>query len=159
MDDAKTAFPTTGLRKLGISEATAFFAAFSRFEFALKRAGYLRNKDIADADWDRFAGSLDQAFLDEVRVAKFAQETLAKPPGKPIRKGDIVDWREAPPIENVQGLFIAIRQARNNLFHGEKFIGDGVKDSRDRRLLADGLAVLELALTKCEKTRRAFAGG
>jgi hypothetical protein len=56
-------------------------------------------------------------------------------------------------------LFIAIRQARNNLFHGEKFIDDGLKDSRDRRLLTEGLAVLELALAKCEKTRSAFAGG
>jgi hypothetical protein len=158
MDSGKEAFPTTGLHKLGMNEAVAFFSAFSRFEYALKRAGYLRNEDIAEADWDKFAGSLGAPFLEEIRASKCADEMLARPPGKPIRNGNHIQWRDAPPVTNVQSLFIGVRQARNNLFHGEKFIGEGYKGSRDRRLLTESLTILELALGKCKKTRSAFAG-
>lgn len=159
MDGGRMAFPTENLGSLGINVAVAFFSAFSRFEFALKRAGYLRNKDVAEADWDKFADSLGAPFLEEVRGAKCAEELLRQPPGKPIRDGAQVDWREARPVTDVRGLFIAVRQARNNLFHGEKFIGDGRKDSRDRQLLTDALKILELALARSEKTKATFAGG
>lgn len=156
--ESNIVFPTANLRTLGVNEALAFFSAFSRFEFALKRAGYMRNKDIAEADWDTFSDSLGAAFLEEIRKAGCAEELLREPPGKPIRDGAKLDWRKARPVTDVRGLFIAVRQARNNLFHGEKYIGEGQKGSRDRQLLTDGLNILERALARSDKTRAAFAG-
>jgi hypothetical protein len=50
--------------------AISFFAVFSRFEYALKRAGYFqRNKVEAQADWDKLARELGQNFLMRVRAS------------------------------------------------------------------------------------------
>jgi hypothetical protein len=35
----------------------AFFAAYSRFEYALKRSGFLKAQDKAQPDWDKFASA------------------------------------------------------------------------------------------------------
>ena len=99
MDSGATPFPTADLRSLGLNEALAFFSAFSRFEFALKRTGYMRNKDVAEADWDEFADSLGPAFLEEIRVAKCAEELLKEPPRKLIRDGAKLNWREVKPVQ------------------------------------------------------------
>jgi hypothetical protein len=159
IDTDKTDFPTEKLGSIAPNIAIAFFQAFARFEFALKRAGYMRNSKAAEADWDTFADALGAPFLEEVRKAECADELLRQAPGKPMRDGEKVDWQNAKPVADVRALFLGVRQARNNLFHGEKYIGDGTKDSRDRQLLTGGLAVLELALAKSEKTKAAFAGG
>lgn len=39
-----------------------FFALFSRFEYALKRAGFLRDKERAEPNWDAYTNSLRGSF-------------------------------------------------------------------------------------------------
>jgi hypothetical protein len=36
----------------------AFFAIFSRFEYALKRTAFVKQKEKAEPDWDRFTRSI-----------------------------------------------------------------------------------------------------
>ena len=67
--------------------AISFFAVFSRFEYALKRAGYFqRNKVGAQADWDKLAREFGQTFLMRVRASGEAGTLLDEPPKKQVIK-------------------------------------------------------------------------
>ena len=41
-----------------LSEIIRFFLIFSWFEYALKRAGYLKNTKVAEPDWDNFSDTV-----------------------------------------------------------------------------------------------------
>ncbi len=58
------------------------------------------------------------------------------------------------PIENVVELFQrGVCQVRNNLFHGEKYIGSREAQSRDEALVSESLWVLRLASEKAPKLK------
>ena len=61
-------------------------------------------------------------------------------------------------MTDAQSLFVAVRRARNNLFHGEKFIGDPAGDERGAQLLTESLWVLELALLKHPQVKAVYEG-
>lgn len=128
--------------------AMEFFDQFARFENALKRAGYLKNKDAAEADWDKFARDLDASFFEQVRGAKEAATLVSAPPKKRIRDQGVLSWQDGLQVTDAPSLFVAVCRARNNLFHGEKFIRDREGDKRGEQLLTESLWVLELALAK-----------
>ena len=131
--------------------AISFSAIFARFEYALKRSGYILDKgQRVEADWDRFANELGVTFWDEVRNSGDAGILIARPPRKQaVAEDGGLDWREAQPVGNVQELLGAVRRVRNNLFHGDKYLGPDWDSSRNERLVIESRAVLELALKKC----------
>lgn len=136
--------------------AVKFIHCFMRFENALKYAGYLRNREPAEADWSGYVGDLDASFFDEVSKARQATTLIAAPPKKRVNRHGRLEWRDVPQVTNAASLFKAICRARNNLFHGDKFIGDPAGDARGAQLLKESLWVLEYALSKGGKVKKAF---
>lgn len=135
------------------------FAAYSRFEFALKEYGFLRaNKDgIAHADWKDFSEQIDPEGIVE-RAAKDAdvREMIANPPRVQIVRDKHLDWEERipAPITKLDELLWAVKSVRNNLFHGGKR-GD---DPRDNSLCRASLIVLSLCLERHDGVRNIFEG-
>lgn len=129
-----------------------FFLEFSRFEYALKRARFLKKRtEDAIPDWDGFAQSLGGQLADR-HDSQFmqARSTLfARPPKKQIRgpSGELT-WRESTRGSGeTEDAFLLrlVRTVRNNLFHGGKYpYPEGPVDdpARDRELLRAALGVL-----------------
>jgi hypothetical protein len=127
-----------------------FFAAFARFEYALKRAGYVVGNDkSASAGWDRFAVDLrdmgDAALAPVLAVCVYLRQ---HPPKKQVVNNGKLEWVVRPvagsPIEDV---LLSIRTVRNNVFHGGKFpTGVVAEPLRDRQLIEECLAVLNAVL-------------
>jgi hypothetical protein len=140
-------------------ETIEFFAVFSRFEYALKRCRFLRDKGYAEADWDKFSNGLGESFLQEVRECGKANTLLDKPPKKQIVGGGCsIEWKQMKPIADVRSLFRAIRRVRHNLFHGGKYpSGPEVDVSRDSTLLSEAIWVLRRALERCQNVNHAFS--
>lgn len=135
-----------------------FFALFSRFECALKRAGYyIKGKKLAQPNWDTFANSLQNRFdANSSADLKRATDYLnSHPPKRQVIKDDHLDWEDQFRQANesdIQWLLRLIRLIRNNLFHGGKYrypAGPIADSSRDQKLLESGIIVL-LACAKLD---------
>ena len=104
-----------------------FFVVFSRFEYALKRAGYVSgNEKRASANWDKFASDIEDAFRpDQTAELQNAVTYLQNsPPRKQVVQDDELRWKDNTPSKNeprLRWLLRLVRTVRNNLFHGEKF--------------------------------------
>src|SRR5215472_12270251 len=77
-----------------------FFVTFSRFEYALKRAGFVKGDRNGNAlpDWCRFASERLNARLVSITDTEFTEASLYllhEPPGKQILvgAGRSVQWR------------------------------------------------------------------
>jgi hypothetical protein len=108
-----------------------FFANFSRFECALKRAGFVKGdrNDNALPDWCRFAKERLDARLADISDKEFIKATsylLQKPPRKQIfvKSNKSMQW-QANSKRSGEGeaeyLLRLVRDVRNNLFHGGKY--------------------------------------
>ena len=82
-----------------------FFATFSRFEYALKRAGFVRSDvyNNALADWQRFVRKKGNALLDDTTDREFIEAksfSLREPPQKQVVTGTdrSVQWQANPNI-------------------------------------------------------------
>lgn len=126
-----------------------FFATFSRFEFALKRGGYLRGETggRASPDWIGFGTDLGEPFFQRMKAENGARVFFEKPPKRLTVTAALgVEFTEQAPIVNSQMLLEAISLVRNNLFHGEKpYI-----DERDTHLLRASLFVLDSAFAAAQ---------
>jgi hypothetical protein len=127
-----------------------FFAAFARFEYALKRAGYVvGNHKSASAAWDRFAVDLrDMGHAALAPVLAVCVYLRQHPPKKQVVNNGNLEWVVRPaagsPIEDV---LLSIRTVRNNVFHGGKFpTGVVAEPLRDGQLIEECLAVLNAVL-------------
>ena len=127
-----------------------FFLAFSRFEYALKRAGFLRKEKIpkAEADWDRFSQENNAAFerlFKSQRLQSACDFYDKNPPKKQIYKDGTLDWGEAPQQNPTYllNLLRMVRRVRNNLFHGGKFSSLITEPARDRNLIKNSLTILK----------------
>ncbi len=103
-----------------------FFAFFSRFEYALKRAGFLKNGDKAEPCWDRFANSVrNRLFTKADSEFQAGREYLMrKPPDTQVVVNGGLGWRSTPKGDgesDEQYLLRLVRIVRNNLFHGGKY--------------------------------------
>jgi hypothetical protein len=127
-----------------------FLLVFSRFEYALKRAGFLvKNKKDAEADWDCFVQSI-RSTLRSAPTPDFADACTylrEHPPSKQINSHGALDWQSIVIGDGEsQEAFIlrAVRVLRNNLFHGGKYPAGPRQDvARDHALLDASLVVLE----------------
>ncbi len=135
-----------------------FFRMFARFEYALKKAKYIRARaGMVAAHWDKFANDLGAAFFERVKDETLADTILHSPPNKQAvdGSGELV-WQVCKPPENSVALFVAIRRIRNNLFHGGKH--ENPFNERDRELLSEGIAVLKLALETHDMVKWHYMG-
>src|SRR5208337_2788525 len=76
-----------------------FFVAFSRFEYALKRAGFVRpSHNSVKADWDKFASSWKSGFdpNSTPRLREACDYFEAYPPGKQIICEGELSWKDMP---------------------------------------------------------------
>lgn len=126
-----------------------FFAAFCRFEYALKMKGF-RRKNAAEADWDAYAREIDQAFEERCAsddVLKTCVDELLNAP--PKKQAADRAWMKVEPQGNPKGapnLLLLVRRVRNNLFHGGKAQRHGTHAERDNQLVRNSLVVLDRAL-------------
>ncbi len=141
-----------------------FFAYFSRFEYSLKRSGFLRQGEKAEPNWDTYANSLRGRFK-EVHAPRFREAVaflLSAPPNTQVVSGNHLGW-----AESVRGngehdecyVLRLVRTVRNNLFHGGKYpypAGPMPDVARNRRLLEAAIAVLGECLDLSTPVRGAF---
>ncbi len=124
-----------------------FLVTFARFEYALKRAGYLLgNEQSVSPDWDKFAKELADA--DELSLAPVFESSEyleASPPMKQIKSKNSVGWVRLNPMKTrIESLLFDVRTVRNNLFHGGKFEIMSVEEpARNERLIRSCLAALD----------------
>ncbi len=134
-------------------DAGEFFQVFSRFEYALKRAGYLRAGRDAEpiVRWPRFARAMERRYETDDHSENFrshAQYLLDEPPQRQIVQDGQLAWKPLsfePNDSDVWRLIIAIRAVRNNLLHGERFTDDGDPE-RDQVLISTSLFVIDAFL-------------
>lgn len=128
-------------------DAEEFSALFRKMEHDMKRLGFLKGTDHAQADWNKFARKLGLPFFDAIRASGDASILLGEPPRKLMREG--LEWRplNPKPLANVVELFEqGVCRVRNSFVHGEKFVSDqdGQRE-RDATLVREALFVLSEA--------------
>jgi hypothetical protein len=128
-----------------------FLGTFARFEYALKRSGYVKgNEKRIDADWDRLCQELASA--DPTALAPILASCgylRARPPKKQVLDNGQLAWRVrgASGGSDIGELLLSLRTVRNNVFHGGKFPEGPVTDPlRDEQLIRDCLAVMQALL-------------
>ena len=144
--------------------AIDFFCLFSRFEYALKSAGYLlqdRGGDGAKPDWKRFSDEADKLGLFErLHNDPDVNYLIDNPPKRQVVQDRRLTWEHEPQCIDCMGALIkAVKCVRNNLFHGGKTrYGAGYRSERDRALLRGAIAVLRALLDARSDIRGAFVG-
>jgi hypothetical protein len=82
---------------------------------------------------------------------------LKNPPKKQIVVNNELAWQSMGEPRNSQELFVAVRRARNNLFHGGKYsTGLEADISRDQALLEEASWILHRALEASKDVERQF---
>lgn len=140
-----------------------FFLVFSRFEYALKRAGFVNSSgNKVNANWDAFASKYNAAF--EPAQSQALKQAYAyfrnHPPRKQIVNAGALDWSE-PNAIGKEPLLIwllgSIRIVRNNLFHGGKFpIAPIAEPARNPVLLRHALTIIDACLPLDAKVNEYF---
>jgi hypothetical protein len=130
--------------------ALEFLFRFSRFEFALKKAGYLKSSDAgkkAEPNWDMFV-KRNRARYEASAAARALVE--ARPRQQVVMPKAQLGWQDlqfAATEFELQKVTLLLRLVRNNLFHGGQ-PADAAWDDADRtatlldtaRLVLDDLA-------------------
>lgn len=147
--------------------AWEFFVTFSRFEYALKRSGFLKKKyPHASPDWDEFARQSDLALgqRSDPGLAEAVAYYDKHPPRKQLQNEGALGWSE--PIArrsnelDLEFLCRKICTVRNNLFHGGKFPKLPIADpSRDQDLLRSGKDILFALVDLNKSVQRHFFEG
>jgi hypothetical protein len=142
---------------------TEFFFVFSRFEYALKRAGFVKpNRRSAEPDWDRFGHALEQEYNpdESSELARAVHYLLSSPPKRQIVQEDgSLGWESVTRGSESQIVWLlgVVRRIRNNLFHGGKYPYMPLPEpARDDRLLESSLILLDACLNWDEEVRDHF---
>jgi hypothetical protein len=128
------------LQQIGVDEETLmeFFTTFSRFEFALKKAGYLEECPVAKPDWRLFGTEHKDDFdPDKEPQLREAFDRLDKNPQMiQFAVDGELDFKVDRRLESMSPLekaIHAVRTVRNNLFHGGRFPDSGIVDDPARK--------------------------
>jgi hypothetical protein len=146
-----------------------FFVAFSRFEYALKRSGFVKCGPSHSVlpDWNKFASErLDEQIEDLMDTEFTAARSylFQKPPQRQIlRSNNTTGWCENSKRHNEsEGVYLLrlVRDVRNNLFHGGKYPRpDGLVTDQalhNSQLLQACLTILEKCLSLDAKVKGYF---
>lgn len=144
--------------------ALRFFATFSRFEYALKRTGYLKPGDKAEPNWDAYANSLRGRFpgIQDSLFRKAVEFLLKAPPKSQVVSGKDIDWQDTRLGNGEQHenyVLRLVRIVRNNLFHGGKYptpTGPMEDVGRNKLLLESSISILKQCLELSPDVRAAF---
>jgi len=126
-----------------------FFKRFSRFEFAVKRQGFIKKTTDAQPCWDKFTKKIEDSFatpnsLNELIKDPPKRQIVDRTSGKPV-----LCWQlPGPPHKNPSTLVPAVqclKTMRNNLFHGGKSVDGAEWDDkvRNMKLLTLGIEVMD----------------
>lgn len=147
--------PVEVIEKIAKSEdrslAIIFFLFFSRFEYALKRAGYVATGEEAKPDWTRYALKHARLLIscNNPRFINAVDLIRNFSPKKQKNSDGRLTWESdhfSQPFDCARLVTLTCR-IRNNLFHGGKFPEGPENDiSRDRDLVSAGLTVLQTFL-------------
>lgn len=132
-----------------------FFIFYSRFEYSLKRAEFLKSGKKASANLDSYANSIKGQFIGvENQVFQDAVEFLKRePPQSQIVAENKLNWEktvQSAGEHDERYVLRVVAIVRNNLFHGGKFpvpVGSMEDVSRNQRLLQACVTVLIQCLT------------
>jgi hypothetical protein len=141
-----------------------FFAVFSRFEYSLKRSGFLKHGDRAEANWGMYANSLRGHFgrVQDEQFQGAVTFLLREPPKTQIVSGVDLGWRDTAIGDGEYHERYVLRlvgTVRNNLFHGGKYpipVGPMDDVARNKRLLEASLTVLKQCLELSDTVRATF---
>lgn len=145
-------------------ELGEFFLIFSRFEFAVKAAGYAKQGGWgeAKADWDAFA----LAIADELKsqgsedYERAAQYLSSNPPKSQTYKDGKLGWSDQAGKESWSAervLLFRVQGVRNNLMHGAKFLAPESQDAgRDQHLMVAATCIIERLVNASPSLREAF---
>ena len=122
-----------------------FFYWFSRFEFALKENGYVKegSYNAALPDWEKFRDTHSDNYI----TSPEASTLLEAPPQRQVLVGNMCKWEKTNFSQEKTTLgkvILVLKTIRNNLFHGGKSNQEDW-DNPDRNLflLENGKAVLD----------------
>lgn len=140
--------------------AIDLFRTFSRFEYALKAAGFHNGDGAAEANWRDFALSVAALFDDpQDEVFKEAIDyILSSPPKKQMVENGVLIWNSTAPQTDIRAdrALIYVRRVRNNLFHGGKFNGHWFEPQRSAELLKHSLTILNACLAASDRVNEAY---
>lgn len=144
-------------------EVFAFFICFSKFECALKHAGYrCWDGKVLSPNWDKFAGDIAIEFDKQVAkgerkiVNEAVKYFLNNPPRKQVLKDGGLYCKDVKYAGGslLKWLIPAVRRVRNNLFHGGKYpYSDLEEPARNSLLLNYSLVILQECLALCESEK------
>lgn len=128
--------------------AGKFLLVFSRFEFALLKAGFIdRSRDKPAVDKDKFFNVVRQKLSIELAKNEFYQRVkplIEHPPLIRKQQNGQITWKSSQQRGDVaECVFYATWDVRNNLFHGAKIPLD---PARDVYLLKAALALIEFCI-------------
>lgn len=134
-----------------------FFAVFSRFEFALKESGFVREaRGLIEPAWRRYAEDLAKVLIVErgSPVDEAINYLCTEPP---LFQVGAQRWEHRPlhGESKFEQAIDAAKQVRNNLFHGGKHTPHS-PPGRDNKLVESSLVVLYACLAADEKTRDVY---
>jgi hypothetical protein len=143
-----------------------FFLFYSRFEYALKQAGYVESdrNNNAKANWISFAQEHPEVMENRSRnpLLNDAVALLENnPPKKQMyyESQNELRWKNDDYNEefNLSRALTLVCRIRNNLFHGGKSVQGPIDEiSRDTRLLKAGLTILLETLNSDESVKKYF---
>lgn len=123
-----------------------FFYWFSRFEFALKEARFLRSKEPgakAEAGWDAFVAQYRGGY----QLTPAARALIDAKPQRQIVGATELDFRDvgfSPDTSDLKRVVRLAQAVRNNLFHGGKHGSDyWDQPERMQTLLSTTIKVLD----------------
>ena len=106
-------------------EAINFIVIFSRFEYALKRAGFASgNTNSISANWDRFYSRKEIKIFINTKIDSNISSymyILKNPPKKQVLINNRIEWIDIKYNSQIDAINLSIRTVRNNLFHGGKY--------------------------------------
>jgi hypothetical protein len=142
-----------------------FFVMFSRFEYSLKRASFLRSDtNYAAPDWRGFARTTGGAFRSNSspQLQESVNYLLVHPPKRQVQDRDGLKWEDEKKWEQESEFEYLIRlvcQVRNNFFHGGKYPipNEAMQDvGRDKALVDACVVVLDYCLGVNSDVRHFF---
>lgn len=146
----------------------SLFRTFSRFEYALKKSGYLKCPEDgkkAKPDWGMFADSVaDHLTAPPSGPLQAAIDYLqSSPPKVQYIKDGMPEFEDAHPSGETGARLVLSRvcQVRNNLFHGAKGFQPEWSDGnplRDQELMLCCVTILESCLDANDKIKQAYRG-
>ena len=132
-----------------------FLVAMSRFEYALKTAGfrYVAQKHVKP-DWKKYAEQKpDLNDIDDDSLRKAIGYLNDDPPKKQVVTDGSLSFVSRTLNSEKNSILTAVKNVRNNAVHGGKF---PFNNDRDKRLLEAALTILEVAINLDEEVRKAF---